>query len=336
VSWSVGIQKRPNRDHGRFRILKGYDESTALRLWLDILDGGVNIVHLTPHTVFKHERFDISDIIRAIIELSRGHSESAARSNRTTANWETQRKNARENGRVITRRLPGWVTEHDGKLALIPERAAVVRRIFELSAAGYGAGVIVKRFTAEAVPAFGARGAADDGRTRQRKGDYYGCGEWRTSYVRQILSDRRALGEYQPRDSDEQPTGEALSGYYPRVVTDAEFLAVRASVSSRRNKTGRVGEGVANLFGGLLVNARDGSTYYAATRSEGGKLSRVLLNKSSIEGRSRASTFPLSVFECAMLSRLQEIEPSDVLPKPPRRGSGRRQNGTLLGTREEG
>src|SRR5262245_58814749 len=56
------------------------DERTALRLWLDILDAGVNIVQLHPETIFRHDRSDMIDIMRAIIELSRGHSESRMKS----------------------------------------------------------------------------------------------------------------------------------------------------------------------------------------------------------------------------------------------------------------
>jgi DNA invertase Pin-like site-specific DNA recombinase len=58
------------------------EERTALRLWLDILDAGINIVQLSPETIFRHERSDMTDIIRAIIELSRGHSESRLKSER--------------------------------------------------------------------------------------------------------------------------------------------------------------------------------------------------------------------------------------------------------------
>src|SRR5262249_39346049 len=34
------------------------DERTALRLWMDILDQKINIVQLTPETVFQHEKSD--------------------------------------------------------------------------------------------------------------------------------------------------------------------------------------------------------------------------------------------------------------------------------------
>src|SRR5262245_41403307 len=64
------------------------DERAALRLWMDILDAGVNIVQLQPETVFRHERSDMLDIIRAIIELSRGHGESARKAERNGESWQ--------------------------------------------------------------------------------------------------------------------------------------------------------------------------------------------------------------------------------------------------------
>lgn len=289
------------------------DERTALRLWLDILDAGVSIVQLHPETVFQHERSDMVDIMRAIIELSRGHSESRMKSVRSLANWERAVTLARENGRPITRRLPAWVERSKGGgLGLVRQRAAAVRRIFELAAAGYGMTSIVKKLDAENVPAFGGRVADDDGHYRQADGECYGCGEWRTSYVRSILRDRRAIGEYQPRDATERKKGDPIPDYYPRVVSDREFYAAQAAVSARRSKQGRIGKNVANLFGGLLRNARDGDTYYAATRSDNGAVSRVLLNKSSVEGKSPAFTFPYATFERKLLEELREINPRDV------------------------
>src|SRR5262249_42977859 len=80
------------------------DERTALRLWLDILDAGINIVQLHPETVFRHEKSDMVDIMRAIIELSRGHSESRMKSVRALASWERARERARE-GELITRAI---------------------------------------------------------------------------------------------------------------------------------------------------------------------------------------------------------------------------------------
>jgi DNA invertase Pin-like site-specific DNA recombinase len=312
--------------HDSYLVIENLDrlsreeERTALKLWIDILDAGINIVQLHPETVFRHERSDMTDIIRAIIELSRGHSESRMKSVRALANWDRAIGLARTDGRTITRRLPSWIKLTDAGLALVPERALVVKRLFELAAEGYGMAAIVKKLNAENVPAFGDRVKDEDGDGHHRKkdGQPYGCGEWRTSYVRSILSDRRAVGELQPRDAGEHKKGEPIPGYYPPVVTEQDWLAARAAMKGRRNqgalnRQGRTGEGVANLFGGLLKNGRDGSTYYASSRVDNGTAHRVLLNKSSIEGKARAFTFPLGTFETALLSELRELDPAAVV-----------------------
>jgi DNA invertase Pin-like site-specific DNA recombinase len=302
------------------------DERTALRLWLDILDAGINIVQLHPETVFRHEKSDMVDIMRAIIELSRGHSESRMKSVRTLANWERAVRLARENGRTMTRRLPGWVELTDAGLALIPERAAVVRRIFEMARAGYGMTSIVKKLIAGNVPPFGDRELAEDADGnaywRAAEGARYGCGEWRTCYVRSLLGDRRAIGQLQPRDAADRKKGEPIEGYYPRVVSDEEFYAARAAVVKRTNggaanRQGRIGVGVANLFGGLMRHARDGDTYYVASRKEKGVTTRFLRNKTSVENSARAYTFPYEVFEREILGRLREIRPEDIAPAVP-------------------
>jgi DNA invertase Pin-like site-specific DNA recombinase len=94
----------------------------------------------------------------------------------------------------------------------------------------------------------------------------------------------------------------------------------RSAVLARRVKLGlsspregpRAGRTV-ELFTGLLRNARDGGTYYVATRTDGGRLTRVLLNTAAAEGRSPGWSFPRDTFERAVLTLLREIDPHDIL-----------------------
>jgi hypothetical protein len=282
---------------------------------LDILDSGINIVQLHPETVFKHERSDMTDIIRAIIELSRGYSESRMKSVRSLANWEHAVKLAREKNKPIPGRMPAWVTMTEaGTLELIDDRATVVRQIYEWAAAGYGVTTIVKKLTAAKVPAFGGRVTSEDGTTRKVEGDSYGSGQWWTTYVRDILTDKRAIGQYQPRDSQGRKKGDPIPNYYPAVVTEQQFYAVRAAMTGRKNKPGRIGKAVSNLFGGLLKNARDGESYYVNAWSQKGLFIRFLMNKTSREGLSKCYSFPLSDFEQAILYRLREIDPDTIKP----------------------
>jgi hypothetical protein len=281
---------------------------------MDLLDAGVNIVQLHPETIFRHEKSDMIDIMRAVMELSRGHGESAMKSKRNGAAWVAKRRAAREgavqparkqDGRVtkaLTARLPGWVAEKDGKLVLIPEKAKAVHRIFELAITGYGMKATIRELEKAGVkplvPYHTYRG--------ERK-----ASSWNRTYVGQILNDRRAIGEMQPRLRDGTPDGSPIPGYYPAVVTEDEWLAARAAASSRKNKGGRPGKNI-NLFSGLLKDARDGGSIVYVT--PGGKQPRALVNLSAVDGRARGHSFPMAMFEHYVVDGLREISPRDILP----------------------
>jgi DNA invertase Pin-like site-specific DNA recombinase len=306
---------------GSYLIIENLDrlsrehERAALRLWMDLLDAGINIVQLHPETVFRHEQSDMFDIMRAVMELSRGHGESAMKSKRNGAAWVAKRRAAREgaaqpprkkDGRVtkaLTARVPAWVAERDGKLVLIPEKAAAVRRIFDLAVGGYGMKATIRELEKTdikpLVPFHTYRG--------ERKPS-----NWNRTYVAQILNDRRAVGELQPRLHDGTPDGPPIPNYYPAAVTEDKWHAARAAATSRKNKGGRPGKNV-NLFSGLLKDARevDGSIVYV---TPGGKQPRALVNLSAVDGRAKGHSFPVAAFEDSVLAALREVSPRDILP----------------------
>jgi DNA invertase Pin-like site-specific DNA recombinase len=290
---------------GSFLIIENLDRlsreeiSTALRLWLQILEAGINIVQLHPEIVFRHDRLEMTEIVLAIVEMSRGHSESAMKSVRATETWRNKRKRAATKGEVMTGRLPAWIEKKDGKLQLLPDRAAVVKRIFRMAADGYGVTVIIHRLIADGVPPWGRARA------------------WVRSYVATMLKDERALGRLQPchkRKKEEQPA--CLLGYYPAVVTEDEWHAARAGLESRKRTGGPVGTYI-NIFSGLLFDARDGDKLYVGrfrtTNDPGG--GRLLMSKAAAEGRARMLSFPLWTFEQAVLFELAEIDPSEILDR---------------------
>jgi hypothetical protein len=333
---------------GSYLIIENLDRLTrehiqpALLLVLNLLQAGIRIVQLKPVEMIFDDKSDTTPVMMMMMELSRGHSESAMKSERVRAAWEKKRERARSGqpqqqtkwsagGRKhLTSALPAWVEEKDGELVLVLEKTAVVQRIFALAASGYGLCSIVATLTAEGVPAFGTReprlrddGSPDlrwDGRPKYRRveGQRFGSGRWVKSHVARILADRRALGEYQPRrrpNQRERPAdGAPIPGYFPAVVTEAEFLAARAGAAQRRLKAGRVRHEKPNPFAGLLRNARDGESYYVALRVEkGDKRHHILVNHSGAERRAPCVSFPFDVFEAAVLSLLREIDPTEIV-----------------------
>ena len=141
----------------------------------------------------------------------------------------------------ITGRCPGWMRlSRTGKqFELIPERVAIVRRIFDEAANGLGADAIARRLNQEGVEPFGIS-----------KG-------WQKSSVQKILSSRAVLGEFQPMqkiDGKRTPIGETIENYYPSILEEECFFAAQgARIARRMGGGGRKGDKVSNLFSKVAV-----------------------------------------------------------------------------------
>jgi DNA invertase Pin-like site-specific DNA recombinase len=315
------------------------DERTALRLWMDILDAGVNIVQLVPETIFRHEKSDMVDIMRAIIELSRGHSESRMKSERLTAAWSERKRRARESGETLTQNLPGWIEIRGGKRCIRPGAKATIKRLFQLAAGGYGETRIRRLFTKEGVPDLGV------------------SGRWTKPYIHALLKDRRLLGEFQPIVlTTGEPDGPVISNYFPVVLTEAEFYAAQRGKDGRRcarkdvgpadlqriDELHQQGETVAEISrclgisrqstyralirlgrrkkptertawhvylfaGGMVRDYHSQRHFNLATWRKGDGYSKALV----LDGGQES--FPYFVFERAIVHELNEIDPREVL-----------------------
>src|SRR5262249_33905805 len=253
-----------------------------------------------------------------IMELSRGHSESRMKSERNGAAWAEKKRRARcgepqrptermgEGSHFLTRCLPAWVEEQNSQLKLVPKRAAVVKRIFQLAAHGYGRKLIAGKLIQDGVPPMTS------------------VGHWNGSYVGAILADRRAVGELQPKQKHgRKKDGPPIPDYYPAAVSEEEWLAAQAGVAQPRKNPGRTGAGdFVNIFAGLLKDALGnngsggGDSYRSAPRMPAhgrGDKGRVLVNQAAMEGRDKCRSFPLATFEDAVLSALREIDPHEIL-----------------------
>jgi DNA invertase Pin-like site-specific DNA recombinase len=281
---------------GSFLIIENLDRLSrehiqpALLLALNLLQAGIRIVQLSPAEMVFDDRSDTMPVMMMMMELSRGHGESAIKSDRCGKAWAQKRNRAREGKEVMTHSLPAWVEDRGGKLRLVPARAAVVRRIFRLAADGYGVTAIVKKLTTDKVPPFGP------------------SGRWARSYIAIILKDRRAVGECRPKSR--HGAQDPIPNYFPAAVTEEEYLAARAGAAQRRNRPGRMTKrGDINIFAGIVHNALDGDSYFAVTR----RGRRVLANLSGLETRTECRSFPLETFERAVLSQLAEVKPHEVM-----------------------
>lgn len=319
----ISYAKDGRFEPGTVIVIEAWDRLGRLRpdrqteLVAELLRTGVEIGVCRLNDVFTEEDFGTHKwtILSTFIMLA--YQESKQKAERVSESYEVRRARARagqpmpprkvdgRTSRLLTDRLPFWLEPCGDGCRPVPERVAALRRLFELASTGYGRSRIVGRLTEEGVPPFG-------------KGK-----EWTRAYVGRILSDRRVLGEYQPRRTDDTPDGPPIPGYYPRVISEDEWLLSRAGQEERR-ATDRKGRALVrserkwvNLFRGMLTSAIDGEGFYLHQRVEPGgtKKTFFLCNHAGTSGRTRTMTFPYLPFEEAVLRLLREVDPREVLPK---------------------
>ncbi|MBP3957789.1 recombinase family protein [Gemmata sp. G18] len=305
---------------------------TGVKLFIELLDQKINIVTLTPEKLFRHDSLDLTDIIIAVVELSRGHSESAVKSARCREAWEQKNKEARTC--VVTKRLPGWIRQgDDGRLVLDQAAAKIVRRAFDLARDGYSVIGIAKLFNSEKVPVLGRKTMPERGEKHKPKGERKQKPVmWSQPTLYGILTSRAAIGEYVPYQTTkrpDKPVGEAVPGYYPAVVDEDTFHAVRAALAVRAKVgRGRRGKHI-NLFAGLLRDARDGGAITYCHRRDSCELVPVSVKQN---GTQTWASFPAVAFEDAILSKLKEVQAADVEGD---RGEARRKVEAIAGEHTE-
>jgi recombinase len=205
---------------------------------------------------------------------------------------------------------PAWLKLSDDRTSfvILLDRAEIVRKVFELSAAGLGGYTIAKQLNAHGTPVFGP------------------SPRWDQSTIHNMLSNRAAIGEYQPkhyakaterrqgvRDRKGVATGDPVPGYYPAVIeTD---LFDRAQIARRENLAsgrGRKGSLITNLFAGIPTCAYCGAP--VKFHSNGNDKSLICLK--ALEERSCCRRgWSYKNFEVSFLKLLLEIDLEETAPR---------------------
>jgi DNA invertase Pin-like site-specific DNA recombinase len=297
----VQAAKNGQFERGTVIVVEAWDRLGRLRpdkqtdLIAELLRTGVDIGICRLNDIFTESDFGTHKwaILSTFIMLA--YQESKQKSERGAAAWQRSRDKAREDGTPWSAgRIPAWLKRDEfGRLTTIPEAVKAVQRVFQLAADGYGIIRIAKTLESEGViPPYG-------------KG-------WNHTHIGRILSDRRALGELQPK-RDGKPDGGVLEGYYPPIVSVADFALAREGIDRRRHKPKVRDRKFVNLFQSLLVSAVDGQTFFALrNRGTAGRPYMLLV---SGKYRGKMQTFPYHVFEEAILRMLREIDPQVVMPQ---------------------
>lgn len=196
----------------------------ALPIFFELISAGVEIHTTEDNVVYRDGEVDLGKIVLATVKFGRGYDESRMKSVRKKKSLIKQRENYEQNRKPMTRAIPEWleIKKDSDKITPIPERVAIVQRIFEEVAEGRGKNVITARLNEEGIKTWG-------------KGLRQGV-RWHDSYISKILNGRAVLGEFQTHSRIRGiriPTGPIYPDYYPKVITEELWQAAQKSLATR-------------------------------------------------------------------------------------------------------
>lgn len=305
----------------------------AASLFLQILAAGVNIVTLIDNRLYQADNCDFSDIIYSIIIMSRAHDESLTKAIRVSQAWSNKRASA--GSKKLTKVAPAWLKLADDRstFEVIDRKAALVKQIFAYADEGRGSNQIARKLNVEKV----------DPITESKKG-------WYESYITKILTNRAAIGEYQPHHyiaGKRVPCGEPIDDYYPSIIDRDQFERVQYGRKVRRIRgSGRKGKRHINLFSGVAKCGYCGASMIIVDKGAKPKGGIYLRCDSARRGnRCEAGSWQLEHFETAFLFFVKELDLTALLSSKDQQAerqqletaimSKRAQRDSVLGQRDK-
>jgi hypothetical protein len=237
-------------------------------------------------------------ILESLFVMIRANEESATKSRRLKAAWEGKRARAAQ--RPLTARAPYWLRldQPTDRFEVIEERAAVVRRVFDMALGGVGQHRIAETFNKEGVPVFG------------------GGLHWHRSYVAKLLRNPAVIGrftshtvEYDGARRTRRPA-KTVEDYFPPVVDQSTFEHVQAMMTGVRSPLrGRhaAASEIGNLFGGLTRCPLCQGTMTRVNKGAGGGKPYLVCAKAKAGGGCQYRGVPYGQVEASFLNHAPEI-----------------------------
>jgi DNA invertase Pin-like site-specific DNA recombinase len=248
----------------QFDRLSRDDTDRALALLLNLVHSGIRVVTLVDERVWDETTTkETTNLILAIVYMSRANNESAAKAKRLSEAWgEKKRKAAQgEGSRIVTSECPRWLTANDTKTGFIPlpDRVESIKKVFQHRIGGFGISSIVTRANKEKWPVPGKPSVRRPGEALEDFNKRAAAGmTWHTSTVGRLLRNRALLGEYQPYvvdpkgDGKRIESGKPIPNYYPPVIDEQTFLQAQAKALRSGRFPGRRDASLKNWLQGLL------------------------------------------------------------------------------------
>lgn len=209
---------------GTYLVVEAFDRLTrdelqeAIELLRSLVNAGLRVVTVSDGSIWDAEAIrDPMRFMYAVMMLSQGHAESAKKSDRISENWK-QARNTLDRSKFGI--YPAWLQRtDDGSWEAIPERVAIITRVFELAIDGYGSYTIAKKLNAEGTPCVS------------------GVGAWTSGRVSKLLVNRSLMGEltFKVRDKGKTvATDTVVQDWYPAVISPEVFHHARSVITGRK------------------------------------------------------------------------------------------------------
>jgi DNA invertase Pin-like site-specific DNA recombinase len=289
---------------GSFLLVESLDRlsranvTDALNLFLGITNAGITIVTLADGMRYSQQSIEANwtQLIMSLAIMARAHEESATKSKRLKAVWAKKKTDA--NLRIVTSSLPAWLAVKDGKIVANEEKAETVREIFRLVRGGYGLHLLERKLNTEKIPAIGK------------------AARWHRSYLNKLVHNRSIIGEYQPmtgRGGVRVPAGDPVKGYYPPLMTEAEFYSAQQSIAGRTAMGGRKGLGIANIFSGLCKCGYCGGPARYVNKNAATKWQYLVCSNAKSGLGCKHVLWNYHEFESTVLSKLAGLDIASIL-----------------------
>jgi DNA invertase Pin-like site-specific DNA recombinase len=250
---------------GSFLLVESLDRVTrnsivdAQALFMLIINSGITLVTLSDRRTYSRESVNANptELIVSIAIMMRGHEESAIKSQRVSDKYARKRKAAAQGdkSKPFTRALPAWLdwSEEARDFVALPEKVAVVQRVYTMADGGMGQHLIAQHLNTEGVPTFERRGG-------QRRASV-----WHSSYIQRLLTNSAVVGTFTPqlrgKDKHKPVPLDPIENYFPQVIERElyERVASRARATAARGRHATVE--TKSVFAGL--SKKCSSMHYA-------------------------------------------------------------------------
>jgi DNA invertase Pin-like site-specific DNA recombinase/predicted nucleotidyltransferase len=324
---------------GSYLLVENLDRLTrqatfdGLLLIFEIVTAGIKIVTLGDGKVITRESLDYRGIMDSGMSLSRAHEESQVKSDRVKKAWDEKKTGGIIKGEKLTKWSPKWLYLSDDRKSFLidEERAKVVRKIFELSANGYGINLIVRALENQGIEPWDMGkdiSLKKAGVDRSRM-----ASKWHSSYIARLLDSRAVLGEYSMQSPKDPSVSITVPNYFPAIMDEGLFYRSKKAKKDRSSSgvgssRGRKGKNCSNLFSGLVYCGYSFHNNDGGYKCKGDGEKMTLVNKGrnssvylrcirakngSVGCEDVSKFWKYSYFERAFLSHVKDIDAGVII-----------------------